>query len=189
MSVTEAGARAEETASASLVRGLGPIATTSLVVGNMIGSGIYVVPAGLAEVAGPLGLAAWAINTAGYLCLTCVFADLGGAYPVSGGLQAFAFTYGTSHHALIDRAQLKLALDLGQQLVLDLRGCLRRVALRRDRGIRLFRQPSANALDVLGRVLDREIDVRAVLELEPDVDVPRGDVGVDALQVLRDRER
>lgn len=66
------------------------MATTALVVGNMIGSGIYVVPAGLAETAGPLGLVAWAINTAGYLCLTAVFADLGGAYPVSGGLQAFA---------------------------------------------------------------------------------------------------
>ena len=75
---------------AALVRGLGPLATTALVVGNMIGSGIYVVPAGLAETAGPLGLVAWAINTAGYLCLTAVFADLGGAYPVSGGLQVFA---------------------------------------------------------------------------------------------------
>lgn len=74
----------------AMVRGLGPVATTALVVGNMIGSGIYVVPAGLAETAGPLGLVAWAINTAGYLCLTSVFADLGGAYPVSGGLQAFA---------------------------------------------------------------------------------------------------
>jgi basic amino acid/polyamine antiporter, APA family len=73
-----------------LVRGLGPVATTALVVGNMIGSGIYVVPAGLAETAGPLGLVAWAVNTLGYLCLTAVFADLGGAYPVSGGLQAFA---------------------------------------------------------------------------------------------------
>lgn len=74
----------------ALVRGLGPVATTALVVGNMIGSGIYVVPAGLAETAGPLGLVAWAVNCAGYLCLTAVFADLGGAYPVSGGLQAFA---------------------------------------------------------------------------------------------------
>ncbi len=74
----------------AMVRGLGPVATTALVVGNMIGSGIYVVPAGLAETAGPLGLVAWAINTLGYLCLTSVFADLGGAYPVSGGLQAFA---------------------------------------------------------------------------------------------------
>lgn len=77
-------------ASARLIRGLGPLATTALVVGNMIGSGIYVIPSSLAETAGPLGLVAWAINTAGYLCLTAVFADLGGAYPVSGGLQAFA---------------------------------------------------------------------------------------------------
>jgi len=92
MSVTEAQGQAqpEVAAAPSLVRGLGPIATTALVVGNMIGSGIYVVPAGLAETAGPLGLVAWVINTLGYLCLTCVFADLGGAYPVSGGLQAFA---------------------------------------------------------------------------------------------------
>lgn len=81
---------AEEEGASTLVRGLGPVATTALVVGNMIGSGIYVVPAGLAETAGPLGLVAWAINTAGYLCLTAVFADLGGAYPVSGGLQVFA---------------------------------------------------------------------------------------------------
>jgi amino acid transporter len=36
----------------AMVRGLGPVATTALVVGNMIGSGIYVVPAGLAEAAG-----------------------------------------------------------------------------------------------------------------------------------------
>ena len=85
-----AAGTAQVEATQPLVRGLGPLATTSLVVGNMIGSGIYVVPAGLAEVAGPLGLVAWAINTAGYLCLTSVFADLGGAYPVSGGLQAFA---------------------------------------------------------------------------------------------------
>ncbi len=81
---------AARSASAMMVRGLGPVATTALVVGNMIGSGIYVVPAGLAETAGPLGLVAWLINTLGYLCLTSVFADLGGAYPVSGGLQAFA---------------------------------------------------------------------------------------------------
>lgn len=77
-------------ASARLIRGLSPLATTALVVGNMIGSGIYVIPSSLADTAGPLGLVAWAINTGGYLCLTAVFADLGGAYPVSGGLQAFA---------------------------------------------------------------------------------------------------
>jgi amino acid permease len=78
-----AGRMAARSRLGGLVRGLGPLATTALVVGNMIGSGIYVVPGQLAELAGPLGLVAWAINTAGYLCLTSVFADLGGAYPVS----------------------------------------------------------------------------------------------------------
>lgn len=99
MSVTESASRSETGPRAadspaptgtSLVRGIGPVAATALVVGNMIGSGIFVMPASLADTAGPLGLVAWAINTAGYLCLTAVFADLGGAYPVSGGLQAFA---------------------------------------------------------------------------------------------------
>lgn len=90
MTVSQA-ARAGETAAVSgMFRGLGLVATTALVVGNMIGSGIYVIPSSLAETAGPLGMVAWAINAAGYLCLTAVFADLGGAYPVSGGLQAFA---------------------------------------------------------------------------------------------------
>jgi len=85
------GARAgDSTERSGMVRGLGLVATTALVVGNMIGSGIYVIPSSLADTAGPLGLVAWAINAAGYLCLTAVFADLGGAYPVSGGLQAFA---------------------------------------------------------------------------------------------------
>ncbi len=74
----------------ALVRGLGPIAAIALVTGNMIGSGIFVIPASLAETAGPIGLLAWVINVLGYLCLTAVFADLGGAYPVSGGLQVFA---------------------------------------------------------------------------------------------------
>ncbi|MDC0668754.1 APC family permease [Nannocystis radixulma] len=87
MSHTRAGDGPERS---GMVRGLGLVATTALVVGNMIGSGIYVIPSSLAETAGPLGLVAWAINAAGYLCLTAVFADLGGAYPVSGGLQAFA---------------------------------------------------------------------------------------------------
>lgn len=77
-------------ASGVLVRGLGPVAAIALVTGNVIGSGIFVIPASLAEVAGPLGLVAWAINVVGYLCLSAVFADLGGAYPISGGLSAFA---------------------------------------------------------------------------------------------------
>lgn len=73
-----------------LVRGLGPLAAVALVVGNIIGAGIYVVPGSLAELAGPLALVAWAINLVAYLCLAGVFADLGGAYPISGGPQVFA---------------------------------------------------------------------------------------------------
>src|SRR5437867_2581085 len=48
-----------------LVRGLGPLAATALVAGNIIGTGVYVVPGSLAEIAGPLSLAAWALNVIG----------------------------------------------------------------------------------------------------------------------------
>jgi len=75
---------------ATLVQGLGPIATVALVAGNIVGSGIFVIPASLAEVAGPVSLFAWVIVAAGYLCLTAVYADLVGAYPISGGLQIYA---------------------------------------------------------------------------------------------------
>ena len=72
-----------------LIRGLGPIATTALVVGNIIGSGIYVIPASLAEVAGPVSLLAWGIVAAAYLCLAVVYSDLAAAYPITGGLQVY----------------------------------------------------------------------------------------------------
>jgi len=73
-----------------LVRGLGPIAAVALVVGNIIGAGIYMVPGSLAGMAGPLALVAWVIDVAAYFCLAAVFADLGGAYPISGGPQVYA---------------------------------------------------------------------------------------------------
>ncbi len=72
-----------------LIRGLSPVAAVALVVGNIIGAGIYVVPGSLAAVAGPLALVAWVINIAAYFCLAAVFASLGGAYPVSGGPQVY----------------------------------------------------------------------------------------------------
>src|SRR5438093_3357786 len=73
-----------------LVQGLGVWAATALVAGNIIGSGIFVIPASLAEAAGPISLLAWLVVGAGYLCLTAVYADLVAAYPVSGGLQVYA---------------------------------------------------------------------------------------------------
>ena len=72
-----------------LVQGLGPFAAVSLVAGNIIASGIYVVPASLAEIAGPVSLFAWLINALAFLCLAAVFAALGGAYPITGGPQSF----------------------------------------------------------------------------------------------------
>jgi len=73
-----------------LVRGLGLVATTALVAGNIIGSGIYVIPASLADAAGPLSLLAWPIVALGYLALNAVYADLAEAYPIQGGLQVYA---------------------------------------------------------------------------------------------------
>ncbi|HET6374380.1 MAG TPA: amino acid permease, partial [Candidatus Polarisedimenticolia bacterium] len=73
-----------------LVKGLGPISATALVAGNIIGSGIFVIPASLADVAGPLSLVAWVLVAGGFLCLTSVYADLSSAYPVSGGMQVYA---------------------------------------------------------------------------------------------------
>jgi APA family basic amino acid/polyamine antiporter len=72
-----------------LVRGLGLFGAIALVAGNIIGSGIYVIPASLADAAGPLSLLAWPIVAAGYLCLNAVYADLAEAYPYQGGLQVY----------------------------------------------------------------------------------------------------
>ncbi len=73
-----------------LVQGLGPWAATALVAGNVIGSGIYVIPASLADAAGPLSLLAWPVVAVSYLALNAVYADLGEAYPIQGGLQVYA---------------------------------------------------------------------------------------------------
>ncbi len=73
-----------------LRRGLGLTSMIALVVGNVVASGIFVMPAQLAETAGPVALVAWVGCTLAFLVLAAVFADLGGTYPVTGGLQAFA---------------------------------------------------------------------------------------------------
>jgi APA family basic amino acid/polyamine antiporter len=73
-----------------LVRGLGLGGAIALVAGNIIGSGIYVIPASLAGAAGPLSLLAWPIVAVGYLCLNAVYSDLAEAYPIQGGLQVYA---------------------------------------------------------------------------------------------------
>ena len=62
--------------------------TVALVMGNMIGSGIFLVPASLAPYGG-LSLAGWLVSTAGALCLALVFAHHARLDPAAGGPYAY----------------------------------------------------------------------------------------------------
>ena len=75
--------------SASRSGKLGYWALLALVVGNVVGSGIYILPAQLA----PLGwnqFAGWGITIIGALALARVFSALGARLPLAGGPYAFA---------------------------------------------------------------------------------------------------
>ncbi|MGQ0732556.1 MAG: amino acid permease [Acidobacteriota bacterium] len=69
-------------------RVLGFWAAVSIVVGNMIGSGVFLLPASLAAYRG-LSLIGWGISTAGAVLLALVFARLSGQLPATGGLYAY----------------------------------------------------------------------------------------------------
>ena len=62
---------------------------TALVVGNMIGSGVFLLPASLAPYGG-LSILGWLASAGGAICLALVFARLGGALPKLGGPYAYA---------------------------------------------------------------------------------------------------
>src|SRR5690349_7390331 len=70
-------------------RALGFWSATALVVGNMIGSGIFLLPASLAPY-GMASLLGWTVSAIGALSLAVVFARLGRTHPVSGGPYAYA---------------------------------------------------------------------------------------------------
>jgi len=76
---------ASETASS---RGLGLAACTALVVGNMIGSGIFLLPASLAAF-GPISLAGWVLTSAGALVLAIIFGRLSRLVTKTGGPYAY----------------------------------------------------------------------------------------------------
>lgn len=69
-------------------RALGLWTSTALVVGNMIGSGIFLLPAALA-VYGGISVLGWLFTTAGAMLLALVFAHLGRTTPQAGGLYAY----------------------------------------------------------------------------------------------------
>jgi len=56
--------------------------------GNMIGSGVFLLPASLATYGG-LSLIGWVVSAAGSVCLALVFARLAGFRPASGGPYAY----------------------------------------------------------------------------------------------------
>jgi APA family basic amino acid/polyamine antiporter len=62
---------------------------TALVVGNMVGSGVFLLPATLAGEAGPISIVALALTGVGAVLLALVFAGLGREYPRTGGPYAY----------------------------------------------------------------------------------------------------
>ena len=73
-----------------LKRSMGLWMATALVVGNMIGSGVFLLPAALAGTAGPVSILAWVFTGAGAIMLALVFAGLGRSMPRTGGPYAYA---------------------------------------------------------------------------------------------------
>ncbi len=69
-------------------KGLGLIACTALVVGNMIGSGIFLLPASLASF-GPISLGGWLLTSCGALVLAMLFGRLSQLVHKTGGPYAY----------------------------------------------------------------------------------------------------
>lgn len=69
--------------------GLGVWMASALVAGNMIGSGVFLLPASLAPFGG-IGLLGWGFTAAGAVLLALVFARLGRFVPRIGGPYAYA---------------------------------------------------------------------------------------------------
>jgi basic amino acid/polyamine antiporter, APA family len=73
-----------------LKRSMGLWMATALVIGNMVGSGIFTLPGVLAGEAGPASIVALAFTGLGAMLLALVFANLGRAHPRTGGPYYFA---------------------------------------------------------------------------------------------------
>lgn len=72
-----------------LKRSLGLWMATALVVGNMVGSGVFLLPSSLAGI-GSVSLLGWLLTGTGAVLLALVFANLGRRYPRTGGPYAYA---------------------------------------------------------------------------------------------------
>jgi APA family basic amino acid/polyamine antiporter len=72
----------------SRTKALGVWTALALVVGNMVGSGAYLLPSALGHF-GPIGLVGWVLTAAGAVCLALVFGRLGRIMPAEGGPYAY----------------------------------------------------------------------------------------------------
>jgi len=70
------------------IRRVGFWTAVTIVMGNMIGSGIFLLPASLAPY-GAISLAGWIVSAGGSILLAVVFARLARARPVTGGPYAY----------------------------------------------------------------------------------------------------
>src|ERR671934_1182459 len=87
--VSEVQSAVPDVARPKLKRSLGLSMATALVIGNMVGSGVFGLPSSLAST-GPISLLSWIFTGAGAILLALVFANLGRAYPQTGGPYAYA---------------------------------------------------------------------------------------------------
>jgi arginine:agmatine antiporter len=74
---------------ATQARKLGPFLATMFVTGNMVGSGLFLLPATLGSIGG-ISIFTWIFATLGALLIACVFARLGVLAPWAGGPFAYA---------------------------------------------------------------------------------------------------
>ncbi len=68
---------------------IGLIPATLMVAGNMMGSGIFMLPANLAGI-GSIAIFGWLITVVGAICLALVFSKLTQIYPAAGGPYAYS---------------------------------------------------------------------------------------------------
>ena len=68
---------------------IGVVAATFLVAGNMMGSGVFMLPANLAAM-GSISLFGWLVTLVVAVALALIFSKLTNIYPVAGGPYAFA---------------------------------------------------------------------------------------------------
>src|SRR4051812_29602293 len=73
-----------------LKRTMGLWMATALVIGNMVGSGVFLLPASLSAAAGPVSIFAWLFTGVGAIALALVFSRLGRTFPSTGGPYVYA---------------------------------------------------------------------------------------------------